>query len=408
MASITRDYPNKTYYIQIVVHGKRFKLRHNFRNRQIAKAIAEHLEELKADSGLGFLPRQTKQWVEDVFQKDPELYQKIASMNLVEFREPCGTIAELVKRFVPRALKTTPKEHTTRNRQVSANMLLRYLANQPVGNFKANEGALKKAGERLVNTIKKEDADRLLEFMQSTYSPATWGRRIKTIQALFGYAVKLGWIQENPFSHLRGCSETDRSRFYYVKPQEAQTVLAACPNTRAKLIFALGRWGGLRIPSGLSQIRRWGIDWETGKIIINSPKLTSKFNQDHGLFHVRAIPIWPEIQPILQNYLAEMPEEQDQLFPEIDGSDRCGAQIRKEFGVIMSHAGLKPWPKFFMNLRSTRATELQNEGFPLHTVCYWMGHSPQTSLNHYIQITDEDFRFASYPHGRTAGQKRGR
>ena len=84
MVSITRDSKNRTYYIQIVIDDKRFKLRHHFRNRQVANAVAARLEDLKRNRGIDpmFWP-ETKRWVDELFQKDPTLYQKIARMNLV-------------------------------------------------------------------------------------------------------------------------------------------------------------------------------------------------------------------------------------------------------------------------------------------------------------------------------------
>jgi hypothetical protein len=57
---------------------------------------------------------------------------------------------------------------------------------------------------------------------------------------------------------------------------------------------------------------------------------------------------------------------------------------------IIKRAGLKPWPKVFQNLRSTRETELQVT-HPTHVVCAWIGNSPQVAHKHYLQVTDDDF-----------------
>jgi hypothetical protein len=56
-------------------------------------------------------------------------------------------------------------------------------------------------------------------------------------------------------------------------------------------------------------------------------------------------------------------------------------------------AGLKPWPKLFQNLRSTRETELM-KSFPIAVVCAWLGNSPKVALKHYHQVTDADFEAA--------------
>jgi hypothetical protein len=46
-----------------------------------------------------------------------------------------------------------------------------------------------------------------------------------------------------------------------------------------------------------------------------------------------------------------------------------------------------PWH----NLWATRQTELSAE-FPLHVVCYWMGNKQAVAAEHYLQVTEEDFR----------------
>ena len=61
---------------------------------------------------------------------------------------------------------------------------------------------------------------------------------------------------------------------------------------------------------------------------------------------------------------------------------------------IIRKAGLRPWPKLFQNLRSTRESELA-ETFPMHVVCAWIGNSQPVAAKHYLQITDEHFEQAS-------------
>ena len=55
---------------------------------------------------------------------------------------------------------------------------------------------------------------------------------------------------------------------------------------------------------------------------------------------------------------------------------------------ILVSAGVAPWPKLFVNLRSSCRTELQ-EVFPDHVVNKWLGHSGKVAEKHYLQVTDE-------------------
>ncbi len=61
---------------------------------------------------------------------------------------------------------------------------------------------------------------------------------------------------------------------------------------------------------------------------------------------------------------------------------------------IIRHAGLKPWPKLFQNLRATRETELA-ETFPIQVVCEWIGNSQAVAKRHYLQTTLEHFARAT-------------
>ena len=56
----------------------------------------------------------------------------------------------------------------------------------------------------------------------------------------------------------------------------------------------------------------------------------------------------------------------------------------------MKRTGLKPWPRLFHNLRSSRETELL-ESFPVHVVALWMGHYAKVNLKHYAQTTENHF-----------------
>src|SRR5262249_54376152 len=68
--------------------------------------------------------------------------------------------------------------------------------------------------------------------------------------------------------------------------------------------------------------------------------------------------------------------------------------LRTQLLKIIRRAGLKPWPKLFQNLRSTRQTEL-TEKFQSHVVCAWIGNSEDVAREQYLQVTDEHFNRAT-------------
>jgi hypothetical protein len=68
--------------------------------------------------------------------------------------------------------------------------------------------------------------------------------------------------------------------------------------------------------------------------------------------------------------------------------------LRTTFAKIIKRAGLKPWPKLFQNMRSSRETELTAE-YAIHIVTAWLGNTPKVALMHYLQVTDEHFEKAT-------------
>jgi hypothetical protein len=73
--------------------------------------------------------------------------------------------------------------------------------------------------------------------------------------------------------------------------------------------------------------------------------------------------------------------------------------LRTQFERLIKRAGLKPWPRLFHNLRSSRETELAAE-YPIQVVTAWLGNTPRIALKHYLQVTDagrrRPFREFSY------------
>src|SRR4051794_37407453 len=80
---------------------------------------------------------------------------------------------------------------------------------------------------------------------EEKHDPTTLCPRSSVFQR--GQKEKL--ITENPFCEMRDTSvKSNRERDYFVTHEEAAKVLAACPNSQWKLLFALSRYGGLRCP----------------------------------------------------------------------------------------------------------------------------------------------------------------
>jgi integrase len=169
---------------------------------------------------------------------------------------------------------------------------------------------------------------------------------------------------------------------------DAQKVLDACPDAQWRLIFALSRFGGLRCPSEHLQLRWSDVDWDRdrGRMTVRSPK-----TEHHEGKESRMVPLFPELRVHLEAVWEEAEEGSEFVITRYRDSN---SNLRQQLSRIIARAGLKPWPKLFQNLRSTRETELAAE-HPMHITCDWMGNSAAVAKKHYLQVTDADFEKAN-------------
>lgn len=391
MATVTKNGKSNTCYIQFTFNGKRYKL-YRFPNIKTARFFGEKIEELKNYLQVGHLPPEVILWTERLWRDDSRRYEELAEIGLVPRREKCGTLNELIEKYSTYMHNgRIPKDRTSSARLVGGHLLLRYFAGQPLNGCKAEKFALEKAGKIRVSEITPHDADLILIFMKKNLAKTTCGRQVKLIKSMFGMAVKLGWLEVNPFAHLRGSNEPNRTKDYFITEEISSRVLAACPDARWRLIFSFGRWGGLRIPSEIMYMKWADIDRKKGTVLIRVPKKTDRISQEKGDFTTREMPLFREIRHYLDEYEKEVDKTRsDLVFPDITSD---GALLRKTFVQIIRKAGLEPWHKPFNNLRATRVTELLRL-FPIQTVTNWLGHTPTVCLNHYAQTTEDDFRHA--------------
>ena len=119
---------------------------------------------------------------------------------------------------------------------------------------------------------------------------------------------------------------------------------------------------------------------------VRSPK-----TEDHPDGEFRIVPIFPELMPYLRDARELAKPSADYVITRYRDSK---TNLRTQLTKIIRRAGLKPWPKLWQNLRSTRETELA-EQFPLSAVCGWIGNSEAVARRHYLQMRDVYFEQAT-------------
>ena len=210
--------------------------------------------------------------------------------------------------------------------------------------------------------------------------------RCKKARQFFQFAVDLELIPKNPFRGLPGTVRANKPKWFFVTREMAERVLEACPDAQWRCLFALARYGGLRVPSEVLALRWSDIDWHRDRFLIHSPK-----TKRHTGKATRTVPIFPELRPLLEEAFASAEEGAEFVITRYRSQE---ANLRTQLMRIIKKAGLEPWPAVFHNLRRTRQTELQ-ELFPAHVVCEWMGDSQLVAKDHSLQVTEDHFAQAA-------------
>lgn len=245
--------------------------------------------------------------------------------------------------------------------------------------------------DRPLATITPGDADdfrrAMLGKQLGKLARSTVGKRLQIANQFFRDARKRKLIAENPFDGVTVSRKHDESKDRFISREDVIRLLRFCDPTW-KMIVALSRFGALRAPSEVCSLEWSAIDWEAGEMIVHSPK-----TEHHPNGERRIVPIFPELRPYLDEAHALAP---DGAVYVIDPKYRRkangpngwgGVNLQTQFDRLAVRAGLKPWPKPFVNMRASRATELACE-FGLKEAAQWCGHSVEIAARHYQRATE--------------------
>ena len=386
MASIAKDKNGTRRILFVAPDGRRPTIRLGKVSQRGAESIKYRVEQLLEALNLNRpMEADLAGWVTDL---EPWLAKRLAAVGLIPSPEAkaAATLGPFLADYVARRIdvKGATKE----------------VWSQTVRNLIEHFGA-----DRDPATITEGDAEDFKLYLISAarvksngdakgLAPTTVAKRLSFTRQFFHDARKRKLIVANPFSDVaaKATMRTDRQRF--VTREEIDAIMAVCDPTW-QLIVALCRYGGLRCPSEVLSLRWQDVDWEAGRIIVQSPK-----TEHHDGKDCRPIPMFPELLPILADAFYTAPEGAEYV---VGSNHRKAANtpsgwrncnLRTQFLRIIKRAGLKPWPRLFHNLRATRETELVKD-HPIHVVTAWLGNTPRIALKHYLQVTDADFERAA-------------
>lgn len=248
---------------------------------------------------------------------------------------------------------------------------------------------------RDVRTIAPGHADDFKQWLVGRgLAPTTIHKRLQSARSFFHAMRRRKLIDENPFDGVKAAATGIKDRQRFVTRDEIGRVLDACPNHHWRTIVGLSRFGGLRCPSEVLSLRWQDVDWEAGRIVVQSPK-----TEHHAGKASRTIPLFPELRPALSESFDLAPDGAEYVVDPkfrkaaLGAAGWINANLRTTFEKIVRRAGLQTWPRLFHNLRASRETELV-EKYPLQVVTAWLGNTPSVAMRHYLMTTDEHFEAA--------------
>jgi len=213
---------------------------------------------------------------------------------------------------------------------------------------------------------------------------ATAAGYIRDAKACFNWAVDDELLEGNPFKTILKGSTTNKNRQYYIVYNDYLRLLDACPSQEWRVLVALARRLGFRVPSETNALEWEHVDFENACLTVTSSK-TARYKGKGE----RVAPLFPDVMEELKALRKEQKEAGERSpFVLPFGARGENANLRTRFEKIIFRAGLEKWEKLFQNLRSSAATDILNE-FGEIAEAEWVGHSPAIAKAHYLQITPE-------------------
>ncbi len=341
------------------IDGNRKSIRLGEISKRNADTVLSHVRELEACKRIADKPDpRTRGWLNEITD---EFHEKLAEAGLIPHRD-----RRTVKQFFDDwASDTRIVDNSRRNRRNTVTKVIEAFG-----------------AETALRDVSPEQADRFFADMTDRYSRAHANKITKRTRQVFAKAVRLKIITDNPFADIRIGDESNTDRQVFVDAKTIEKVISEATDNEFKLLIALARYGGLRVPSEIVGLK-WGhVNWETSRIEITDTKRK----------RTRIIPIFEELRPHLEAWWwDEASDGAEYVIPSYRDANR---NIRSRLIRTIKRAGLTPWCKPWQNLRSSRETELADR-FPIQVVTAWIGNSVAVAKRHYLQVTDGHFDAAS-------------
>ena len=226
-----------------------------------------------------------------------------------------------------------------------------------------------------------------VHLLKTIKAPSYRAKTAKIVREYFDKAVLFELIDKNPFAGFEITSDADRSRHAFIDRQSIIQIIKKGPDVRWRCLLGFAGLCGLRTRSEIAELKWEDIHWDDDTFTVPAVKTKE-----------RTVPIFGDFRQMLEAYHQNVIGTDMQtiaaglIFPNCPSQ----TQLTKRLNRTIAKAGMQPWVKPWMNLRSSVESHLiLIEGFDIETVCKWLGNSPDVARKHYLQTTPAEIAKAS-------------
>ncbi|MEM9354569.1 MAG: phage integrase SAM-like domain-containing protein [Pseudomonadota bacterium] len=388
--------------------GKKQTLRLGQCTEDIAKAVKQHVREiLLAKMFNRTLPLDTEIWLQGL---DDSIHAKLAKHKFVEPKVPAAkvvdeatwTVARLADYCIHLWYSKKPHGSTAKPYWQTLSKLKYFFRTQcrRCGHLTSKEQACEHCGDIPedqqdssweIGNITAGKVDEFANWLRyeandgEGHKSSTFNKHIQRSRRFFRQAMRLKRIDENPFEHVPPAVDDSDDREFNVTIEIFDKLMRHEPDPMFRLVLALARFGGLRTPSEIGPLQR---EWCSDKSIkVHTVKLDYLPKK-----RWRRVPIFSPLRPYLDDVLKLPPDPSGAL---IYGFKITESALTSRMHRLLNRAKVEPWPKLWLNLRSTRITELEDSRLFSETALdRWFGNTKKTRKKHYNQVFKDQLEAA--------------
>ena len=202
-------------------------------------------------------------------------------------------------------------------------------------------------GNRAIASITALEAKRFNAWLMSVkrddgkchFASASVSKHTSFARQFFEAAVDDRIIPHNPFRGIKEGRRSNKKRQRFISREIIDRVVDGTADAEFRLVIALSRYGGRRIPSELDGLLWQHIDLARGRILITSPK-TKRYEGRES----REMPLFPELVPFIDEWWNACPEQTQHVFRSNRGSE---SGWRTRLYKLLDRLGIQKWPRVF-------------------------------------------------------------